>query len=647
MIAQDRARAPSPLASLTRARSRLELWGEVDARHLSEPLAESWRRCLDAKLDPLNQPENLVVEAGHLGRLLRQHSVLRRLARPELELLFGQVAGSNYMLALGTPEGIITDVLADNSFRETDAGKVVIEGSIWTERIRGTNGMGLAIADRAPRSVWRGEHFYRSQGLVSCISVPIFDSAGELAGVLDASTACEDWHSHTMALLSMSAANIEAGLFHYEQEAQTILRVHPRPEYLQTMSAGFVAVDGDGRIVAISRRAREILRVPESNPVGSIDDLLADNRETILGDLLKTGTVRCGLKRGGEVFVSSNHIRFRRSRLPLKPSLTKQPPGHNHDNAPQETQPGFVANDLRLRRQLDVLDRVVARRIPVHISGESGTGKELLARYIHLVSGRRGRFVAVSCAALTDENGVSELFGRHDPDRPVHLPGLAGAAQGGTLFLDEVDALPDCAQSALLRVMDTSELRPVGSTESRQIDIQIVSTRKEKAGSIESANGLRSDLLLRLNAFAITLPPLRERTDFEDLAVSLLEELSQSPSISTDALATLRQHDWPGNIRELRATLSVAVALCDNRSLERQDILRALPSLQAVADRAPKTHGISACHICRDSPLRRQRCINIRETYIQENKNAARTARALGIARSTLYEHIKGLRTTG
>lgn len=644
MTAHDRTVQPPARDTLLRARARLEGRGLVEWDRVSSHVARSWERCLAAGLDPLHKPENLVADTATFGRILRQHSILRSLARPELELLFRQVSGSNYLLALGSPEGVVTDVLADRSFADTETGRTIIEGSIWSEDLRGTNAMGLALHDRAPRSVWRGEHFFRSQERVSCIAVPIFDSGGGIAGVLDASTGSEDWHPHSTALLNMAAANIEAGLFHFEQDARTVMRVHPRPEYLSTMSAGLIALDSDGRIVAMERRAREILRWHDLQPPEDLGFLFRETQAHVLSKLSANAPSACSLRAGGTVFVSCTRCRIRSG----KPSRARaqQPETRPYASpAPASTASGLVIDDPYLRDQLSGLERLVRSRVQVMLRGASGVGKTTLARHIHRLSGRDGAFIVARCAGLAEEGAITRLLGNGWHDLAgAGAQGLIERARGGTLFLDGVDELPDLARGALLRALD--ELDSGDMADGRAApDLQIISAcgEDEAAGSAEQS--LRPDLHYRLSGFVVALPPLRLRRDLQAIADFLLSDISAEHSLERDGRDVLAAHHWPGNIRELRTTLAIAAALAQNTRIQQQDLLTAMraphPETEATIE-LPRNRP-APCDSCRTGPLRRDRCTNIRETYLAEHCNAARTARRLGIARSTVYQHIRGI----
>ncbi len=176
------------MSALSRARHQLETQGRFRGDALPEDITNSWLRSLSHGLDPLAHSPRLILSQQEFLATRQKHADLVRFARPELELLFDQIAGSNFMIALGSSQGVVLDTLCDAHFAETKAGAQVIPGSLWTEDLRGTNAMGVCLATRRPAQVYGGEHFMRAHGDVSCISAPIFDGTGGLAGILDASS---------------------------------------------------------------------------------------------------------------------------------------------------------------------------------------------------------------------------------------------------------------------------------------------------------------------------------------------------------------------------------------------------------------------------------------------------------------------------
>ena len=244
----------------------------------------------------------------------------------------------------------------------------------------------------------------------------------------------------------------------------------------------------------------------------------------------------------------------------------------------------LVRNDLvgespALLAAIDRLDRLAPGGLPVLILGESGTGKELAARRLHRRSARAGRpFVAVNCAALSETLLLSDLFGHvrgaftsAERDRK----GVFEAAHGGTVFLDEIGDLPLSAQGLLLRVLQEGEIRRLGESEARRVDVRVLAaTHRDLAGMV-TAGSFRRDLYFRLRVGCVEMPALRERgDDLLRIADHLLDRLDRRDRgrpparLSREARASLLAHRWPGNVRELENVLSVGAALAGGGVIE-------------------------------------------------------------------------------
>ena len=213
---------------------------------------------------------------------------------------------------------------------------------------------------------------------------------------------------------------------------------------------------------------------------------------------------------------------------------------------------------LRLHGEVDL---VAAQPLPVLVLGETGVGKELVAEEIHRRSRRAGAFVAVNCAAIARELAESELFGHVSgaftgAARPSD--GLFVAADGGTLFLDEVGELPAELQPKLLRALATGEVRPVGSSNARTVDVRVVAATLRDLDAAVRDELFRADLMNRLAGWRITVPPLRERRDDILAIASVFLRRHGHLALSTDATEALLVHDWPGNVRELERTIAAA-----------------------------------------------------------------------------------------
>ena len=232
-----------------------------------------------------------------------------------------------------------------------------------------------------------------------------------------------------------------------------------------------------------------------------------------------------------------------------------------------------------LARAARILQRADAT---ILIGGETGTGKELVARGIHDGGPRRGApFVAVNCSALPDRLIESELFGHERgafTDATSTKPGLFEVADGGTIFLDEIGDLPLELQAKFLRVLQDKQVRRVGGTKSRKVDLRIIAATNEDLPRHIQDGKFREDLYFRLSVITLTLPPLRERGDDLMLIVdALLKELAEHhdlpvPDITPQARRSLLDYHWPGNVRELRNAVERALLLSAPGELDPREL---------------------------------------------------------------------------
>lgn len=247
-----------------------------------------------------------------------------------------------------------------------------------------------------------------------------------------------------------------------------------------------------------------------------------------------------------------------------------------------------------------MIAKVARSQAPVHISGESGTGKELVARLIHENGARADKaFVAVNCGAIPTELMESEFFGHKKGSftgAVADKEGLFQAAEGGTLFLDEVADLPLHMQVKLLRVIQEKAIRPVGAARELPVDVRILSATHRPLAEWVRNGKFREDLYYRINVIELRVPPLRERPeDMLLLADYILEKLARAMQrkpahLAPDAVALLKNHGFPGNVRELENMLERAMTLAEDEVIRTEDIHLQTPAPDAgsdVADTAP------------------------------------------------------------
>lgn len=245
------------------------------------------------------------------------------------------------------------------------------------------------------------------------------------------------------------------------------------------------------------------------------------------------------------------------------------------DRAGERPLSGMVGRSPAFNRMLELLHRVAPRATPVLLLGESGTGKELAAQTLHKLSPRAGKpFVPVDCSGMTESLFESELFGHEKgafTGASQRKTGLVEAAAGGTLFLDELGDIPLNLQVKLLRLLETGTFRRVGGVDVLRADFRVVAATHRDILAMVAAAGFRQDLYYRLAAFPVHLPPLRDRREDIPLLVdSMLATLSADKPMHVEPTAwqCLLQHDYPGNIRELRNMLERAVILTDGNTIE-------------------------------------------------------------------------------
>jgi sigma-54 dependent transcriptional regulator, acetoin dehydrogenase operon transcriptional activator AcoR len=560
-----------------------------------------------------------VVDDATLREARQRRDLLRRLAFCEMDNLYHQIAGSNFMIAFAGADGILLDTITDQSFSAMAGASSIRPGTVWTETSCGTNALGTVIQTGLPIMVHGAEHFFTQFGSLTCTAAPVYDADGVLAGVLDASSDCGSRQQHTRALVSMAATQIENGLFRECHRTDVLIALHNRPEYLHTLSAGLLAVDPGGMVLAANSQARFLLQGLPVMRGRRVEDLFHIQFENLLRASRDNTPVRLE-DRVGSVFVAKlENVRVVR---PVAIGTSPMsPPARPHD--------GFVADDPVVLDALRRLESAARRKLPLLLCGETGTGKEQLARHAHAASDRRGEFIAVNCAALPDTLAEAELFGYADGAftgaRRGGAPGLVLEADGGTLFLDEIGEMKLPLQAVLLRLLDDWTVRPVGGGRRRSVDVLPVAASNVDLAAAVASGRFRADLLYRLNTVEIALPPLRDRADFAAIARYTLGSVAPGWRIDDAAMAIMRRMPWCGNIRELRTvltrlTLIGAIGVID------------APMVSGLGGRASDPPAQNALR----SMLRER----INAVFQETAGNVSETARRLNVSRNTIYRAL-------
>ena len=312
-----------------------------------------------------------------------------------------------------------------------------------------------------------------------------------------------------------------------------------------------------------------------------------------------------------------------------------------------ESRYGFqniIGTSPSLSGALERLEKIAESSLPVIIQGESGTGKELVARAIHFNSPRREkRFVTENVAAFPETLLESELFGHvrgaftgAEQDKQ----GLFELADGGTLFLDEVGEMGLPLQSKLLRVLQDGEIRPVGGSKTRKVDVRIVAATNRDLKAMVAEKRFREDLFYRLNVVTLSLPPLRQRKEDLPLLIDhFLDKIARERGtrplkVDAHVLAILSRHRWPGNVRELENTISRLALFAEGPNLSLADLAKDPELVDRIAD-LPGGRKVPEPGLSRTE---------LRRALKAAAGNRAQAAALLGISRATLFRKIRELR---
>lgn len=300
----------------------------------------------------------------------------------------------------------------------------------------------------------------------------------------------------------------------------------------------------------------------------------------------------------------------------------------------------IIGKSKTIQKAIDLAQKVAVTDTTVLLTGETGTGKEVFAQAIHQACPRsKQNFVAINCSAFSKELLESEMFGHKAgafTGASKDQKGLFEEANNGTIFLDEIGEMSLELQAKLLRVIETGEFIRVGETKPTKINVRIIAaTHRDLKAEIEQGH-FREDLFYRISTFQIHLPPLRERViDIEAITnhfinISSIKTNKRIKSVSTNFYEALKQHQWKGNIRELKNVIERCIILCDNElTVEHLPI-----ELQKADNASTKGKTLSAFELASAEKLHIQKVLNY------TNGNKTKTAELLGIALTTLYRKL-------
>lgn len=603
-------------------------------------LIRDWTRCRDFGVDPSMRNVMTLREDEFKSAPSKSKFIIEK-SEPILRKVSNLLTGVPGILILTDNQGTILYVLGDPSVRtcaENDIG--LSQGSSWIESIAGTNGIGTCIAKKEAVHVYANEHFCEGWYKWSCAATPIFDPfSDEIIGVVNFTTFDKDYREDAVGLTYSLAGQIQ-GELRLQLELERMKLIHGHSDYLSRYpSDGIVVVDRMGREVRSSpgidtgelnlhqrgkcdkEQPKKVQQIYLSDTEREIGSLLVVQRKTPSTISFPTGeiSIQCVASFGE-----------------------------------------FVTANKNLKIIMERVSQVNASNISVLLTGETGTGKEIIANYIHTHSKRHaGPLVAVNCGAISKELFESKFFGYErgafTGADPRGRKGVFECANGGTLFLDEVGEMPLDIQAALLRVLETGRFSHVGSDKEITTDCRIIAATNRNMPDEVERETFRADLYYRLGVARFDIPPLRERPSdipvlIQHTMMSICRKHDLPPTtITPEAMKLLSSYSWPGNGREIRNVIELAM-ICGRNPIDAQDLPLNIKNAQnfppAILGQEewtlPKLHGRDSSSVdYRINPRILQQERHLIETTLQKYNDISAAYESLGISRATFYRKCK------
>ena len=640
-------------------------------------------RSRDLGIDPRARAAPLLRDSDRIEGLRERHRELISAACGVFGDAADLLAGSRSILLLTSPEGIVLEVVGDTQTQDQGQDIHLMQGGDWREDVIGTNGIGTAIATGRPAHVHAAEHFCEGVKSWTCAASPIMDaSSGRVLGVVDISGPPTTYQRTNLTLAVTLARQIEMVLAERAVRERSRLLEACLDRLSSSDAAGLLAIDRSGRLIHSTGRAPAGLRVGQHLP-GMDDEVPVERWSDRLPEGLQAewfNPVRIGGRTIGAMVV----IPTRGVRLPggsggrtlAAPRLASSP---SEVDPTRSSFAAIVGDSPAMLQALQRARHLADKRVAVLIEGETGVGKELFARAMHGDAG--APFIAYNCGAVARELIAAELFGHvrgaYTGATSEGRSGRFELAHGGTLCLDEIGEMPIEVQPFLLRTLEEGVVYRLGETQPRRLDVRLLAlTNRNLTDEVESGR-FRRDLFYRIAVTRVRIPPLRERPDdVARLVAHFNARLAQRHGVvprryGAAAMAMLEGYPWPGNVRELRNVVEELLLIPADGDVTEDELRALLPAVAAPppgspgeaaafssapeatpppAAPAPSSHAPASA--APDQPplfpdarppppaptsLEEAECAAIIQAVQLHHGNFAEAARALGIARSTLY----------
>jgi transcriptional regulator of acetoin/glycerol metabolism len=617
-----------------------------------QTVTSSWQRCDLYGLNHESDVDHSTIPTGEIKDLQAQYQYLLGTTGQEVLPYYENIlANSSCLVMLADQYGQVLNCWGDQRFINKKQQHALNEGTNWSERINGTNAIGTAIATGQAVQIQRDEHYLKNNRFMIGSAAPIYDTNNKLLAVLDVSSDAYLPQAHTFGIVKMMSQSVENRLIHSKFSGDHFLiSFNTSTDNLDSQWIGMIAFNENGTIISANKRAEMLLRFELA--LKSVEDIfgchlfeLKNQPEgqpiavVALGKYKMYVTVQRPLK-GCKVAPD-----YRK----LQPQLT----------TPSPLKPKVVIShgDPQVDRSLKMAATIFEKDIPILLQGETGTGKEEFFKALHASSNRQQfPFIIINCAAISELTIEAELFG-HDsdsPDSPDSI-GLIRKAHKGVLFLDDISEIPLSLQSKFLRVLEETKAPLPGSNKPTSVDIKIVSSSRHDLKKLTENGRFRDDLYFRISGLKLQLPSFKDRTDKCELIKRIYNDLCEEPQqaeLSEEVIALLANHPWPGNFRQLKNVILIALSMAGEESVQPwhlpddffNDIDDYRKSEKTISATQAKSHPTSVINASSVSSLTEN---NVKQDTLREYNrhkgNISRTAKALGISRNTLYKRLRSI----
>ncbi|MBK5251425.1 MAG: sigma 54-interacting transcriptional regulator [Peptostreptococcaceae bacterium] len=634
--------------------------GNIDRDIIRKEIADSWIRSRKEQVNPMGEGEK-----NSKSKTLKDREVqlrpLLRIAKPFMESLYNISGSHGLLVRLTDPEGYVVECLGDEDSVEAYKKLNLYKGNNVKEETIGTNAIGIALNTRNPIQVFAAEHYAKRYHKFTSSACPIKNAEGELLGILSMTDSYEKVHLHTLGMVVASSVAIEKQFKIDKINRQLRIANHHFSTIIEQINEGLICIDNEGVITDVNLIARHILKRTEKEIIGKdiskmvkIGDRLKSIGKNIAEGHYNNEELEFILKNGKRVVCIATIASIKDIEKDVLEGVIltfhEVKTVHNLVNRIVGSQARFTFTDIMgeseaIKKSIKIAEGMTQYNTTVLLQGESGTGKELFAQSIHNAGPRRKHpFIFLNCGAIPRDLVASELFGYIEgaftgAKRGGH-PGKFELADGGTIFLDEIGDMPLDTQANLLRVLETQEVVRVGGHDVIPVDVRVIAaTHKDLKGEVEKGN-FREDLFYRLNVMPIMIPPLRERKkDFKPLISYFMEKFSRQMGkdirgIDDAFFERMSGYPWPGNVRELQNVMQQIISVVkDGEVLSAEDIPQYMKATNLLNETDSQNQKFFT--------LREIESMAIHKTIEKANGNLSKTARILGISRSSLYRKMK------